>query len=262
MPQAKLTLIPAGANTAADTEDWLAGSTDSEGRFAFSIAVGGRHLLYSTFGMGERLSLIHAFDVAAGETEHVEDVRLFATRAALEVVRGLDGSAVPRATLVALRQEPDGAEGFAGRALTDEHGRAELVGLLPGRYRIVAQALDEHGLGAGVSASLDVRADPAVGSAPVRVELPVGGALRIAVTRPDGAPLAGASVFVSAIGGPSFEPFVEPVTGADGRVVIPGLAPGRYTARITHAGFGTQTRAVDVRAVAGAEIDVTLTPNR
>jgi len=262
LPHQKLTLLPVAANDVDGTEDWIAGASDGEGRFAFAIESPGRHLLFATFGMGERLTLVHEFLVHADETEHVEDVRLPATRATVAVVRALDGTAVPGAALTVLRVTDDDGPTFAGRAMTDADGLAELAGLTPGRYLIVAESLGDVELGQGASDVIELRADTAgdAGATPTRIELPLGGALSVRVRAANGAPLAGATVRVRVANGPEYVPFLEPRTGADGRVVVSGLAPATYAIRVTLAGFEPFSSEIDVRPVLGGEIDATLLP--
>jgi hypothetical protein len=260
----KLTLLPEESNAPDGSDDWVAGTSDAEGRFEFQVERAGRYLLFATFGMGERLTFVHAFDVPPGEAEHAEDARLAGTHAVVTVVQALDHAPVPRASVVVLLLDETGAEEFAGHAMTDDAGRAELRGLPPGRYRAVAETTERDDLGQAVSAPFELR--PATPSgAPVEpagasVELPLGGMLRLAVRDAAGAPVAGARVTATRAEGATVHPLIEPVTDADGRLGLPGLAPGRYTIRVVAPGLAPATTDVEVRAVLGADLQIRLEP--
>jgi protocatechuate 3,4-dioxygenase beta subunit len=84
--------------------------------------------------------------------------------------------------------------------------------------------------------------------------------LRLAVRDAAGAPVAGARVTATRAEGATVHPLIEPVTDADGRLGLPGLAPGRYTIRVVAPGLAPATTDVEVRAVLGADLQIRLEP--
>jgi hypothetical protein len=125
-----------------------------------------------------------------------------------------------------------GDEKFAGRAVSDAHGRFELRGLPAGSYRVSA-----HSRRSGVAPAARTFE---VAEAPVEVDLRLvaGVELVVRVTRADGAPAAGVPVAWTDANGATWQFTADDRTDAEGQLTIPGVPPGRWT--ITAAGAAAQ----------------------
>jgi protocatechuate 3,4-dioxygenase beta subunit len=260
IPRQKFTLLRPDANNLKSVEKWQAEVTDASGAYSIKVPGPGKYLVFATYGMGGRLSLVDSFEAEAGAPELTHDVRLPATHAACTVLRADDRRPVASAVVVAVGLGDGGEEWFAGRAGADAAGVARLDALQPGRYLLIAASDEATDLGQAASAPFEI---PAGGAAPqLELMLPEGGALRVLAVDRAGVPLEGASLALRTERGAEVHLLVDPLTDRDGRVTLLGLAPGAYAVTAEREGFAPATASAEVRAALGGDLRIQLEPLR
>ena len=152
------------------------------------------------------------------------------------------------------------------RVESDDEGQITLSDLPPSIYSVVV--VGTRGLAVQNGVNVNARAVPA----PLDVELRAGASLRITAKDTDGKPLGGAALVLFAqspeeaarLGGQGADasenwallaaggaPQAIVTSEGDGVLTLPHLPPGRYSARLTLPGFGTQSR--DLTLADGAQ---------
>lgn len=155
---------------------------------------------------------------------------------------------------------------------TDQDGRYVARGLAAGRYRVSAGGPGFFGFGGtGYAASepRDVDVKEGQRTHGVDFDLEPGGAVHGTVHGPDGAPIAGASIFVVDANA-SIEPFAQVMTEPTGAFEVSGLAAGTHVVIARASGYapaiehGVRVRAEEKTEVAlhvtqGANLTVVVT---
>jgi uncharacterized GH25 family protein len=155
---------------------------------------------------------------------------------------------------------------------TDTDGHYVARGLAAGRYRVSAGGPGFFGIGGtgfAASAPLDVDVKDGQRTSGVDFDLEPGGAVRGTVTKPDGGPCAGASIFVVDANA-SAEPFAQMMTEAEGTFEVSGLAAGTHVVIARATGYapaiehGVRVHAeektdVSLRLTHGANLTVVVT---
>lgn len=234
----RISLAPVGS--AGLLEDWVATSTDGEGRFTFEAVAPGEYGVYvsPSFTTLTRRGTVTVPAVPV----HTLEVRL--PRTALSGTARTESGAPAAGAMVVLlgRSTPDGPWDFAGKGAVAADGTFRFEGLDEGRYRLAAIGRTPA-QGSGMLPPLALAEDD-----PATVEIPMtaGGPLEIEVVDADGAPVAGASVAVVDAGGLELPYAAAPTTDLDGLRRIPGIAAGRWTVRASAPGHRDASRAVEV----------------
>lgn len=165
---------------------------------------------------------------------------------ALQVrVRTSGGSPLPDAALSLI----DGAGYQTTLGRTGPGGTFDVTITQPGRYVVVASAPPYR----PQAATVQVRR-----GAYAPVDLVLAGAgheITGTVTGAGGAPVAGARV---ALAGPEGQVVATQATGAEGRYVLAGLAPGEYTLVVSTDGGAPRSRPVSVPVLDGGRHDIAL----
>ncbi|MEZ6013993.1 MAG: carboxypeptidase-like regulatory domain-containing protein [Planctomycetota bacterium] len=122
--------------------------------------------------------------------------------------------------------------GNSAEISAQQDGTFVLEGLRAGSYRIAAGGGAFFGTGGAefgrvVRGGLDLKENEAIDGLELR--LPEPGELEVTVRGADGTPRTGVTVFVRNEEGAALDPISLRQTGEGGRVVVTGLAPGRYT---------------------------------
>ncbi|MBL8765895.1 MAG: carboxypeptidase regulatory-like domain-containing protein, partial [Planctomycetes bacterium] len=155
---------------------------------------------------------------------------------------------------------------------TDQDGRFVARGLAAGRYRVSAGGPGFFGFGGtGFAAAEPVEVDVKDGTRTqgVDFDLEPGGAVRGTVSKPNGTPVGGASIFVVDANA-SVEPFAQVMTDDTGAFEVSGLAPGSHVVIARASGYapaiehGVRVRAeekadVTLRVTEGANLTVVVT---
>lgn len=115
---------------------------------------------------------------------------------------------------------------------TEPDGTFEARWLYPGRYQVAAGGAPIIGDTASAPARIivgdfNLGADQRIDD--IEIELPEAGAIMAMVTTEDGAPVAGATLFLRDSAGRHTELFSARSTGAQGKRLLSGITPGEYT---------------------------------
>ncbi len=259
-PAGGLMVFLLGAGGAASAVEGMKfGNTDEAGRFEIENVTPGEYTLALSRPGVFVPGYSRPFTVpASGAPPEVEvDLPMGAVRGRVtdEAGKGVPGAMilVVPSRLVDLRtgEMSEAMEGFAGMVTAGEGGAFAVEGVKPGEY--VARAFREGTPGA-YSPPFAV---PEVGDGPsdILIVLPASVAAKVRVRGPDGAPLAGAWVYVLDDAGR-----LVPIgmmqaaqTASDGTAVLP-LAPGAYRIEVQPAGL--PIAAADLRVEPGAPGEV------
>ncbi len=226
-------------------------TTDAGGRFRF------RRLAPGTFAVHVRgrkdAGVTHSdvrldgIELRADERHDLGAIVLGAGGSVRGVVVDAEGRPVERAAIF-FRAEDGRLDASVTDTLSGPDGSFTRDGLSPGRYRVQAKALG-YGVGGDSAAVIEGR------TSSVRIVLPSGASLRVAVIDADGRPVAGARIEVRDAAGEMVSDLVGPsdlVSGfrmgdpAPGVVLVTGLAPGRHAVTATHPEHGPATASVHV----------------
>jgi protocatechuate 3,4-dioxygenase beta subunit len=251
-----------GGGAEAVLEDMRFGVSDAEGRFAIERVVPGEY----TLAVSRPGNFVPGYTMKVTVTE--EGRSDIAIDLPLASVRGriVDeaGKGVAGATLMVVSAAGadfrsgdvgEAMEAFGGLGSSGEGGAFALEGLRPGTYLIRAW---REGGAAALSEPFTV---PEVGDGPegIVLTLPAGVEVKVRVRGPDGAPVAGAWLYVTDSAGR-----LVPIglmqaarTLSDGSAVLP-LAPGNYRIEAQAPGHPAVARSLGVGRGGGTELVIDL----
>ncbi len=261
-----VTFLPFGSSIS----DMVLAPLGTGGSYEANLPKPGRYLVTVALGSGfaAQPETQVEFPVVIPVTDsHVLDLRMPGG-----AIRGrvTDGRGRPLADQPVTWSRDDGAGfgtflgGGTGQVRTDADGRYELSFLKPGLYRVGAGGTtfgdifdEDPEQGRVMRRGVRVMRDQVTEN--IDLELAAPGFLTGRVLDGNGRPVAGATIFVRGPDGAPTEPFSMLQTGSSGRFRARGLAPGRYTVLARHEGLASQeSQAIEVRAAAGAEVELTL----
>lgn len=246
-----------GASAGAEP-DWVAATTDAQGRFDFPDLEPGR------WGMViGRDDFRHLTVIWDGEVDGPVRAELrIGPGAVLPTLGREDGEGRPAVWLMLERDSGGAGWTYAGSAL--ELGRTGdprlFQGLGPGRYRLTAVPVGPGGLAHGFGEPFTF--DPAR-DARTRLVLAPGRSVRLRLIGPDGTPAAGARLasvaLVTARGTRTLPARTPPTADGEGIVTQPAVPVGPVTLELRGEG-GHRAAVVVPAGPAGAPVDVRWAP--
>ena len=212
--------------------DWIASTTDDQGRYLFAGLEPGDYLVFLIDELGRGLRCVDGFRLSDELLAHERDIRVPSCELELRLRSERDGTPIEGAALVLEYLDPDGSEHFAALGVSRPDGSFRFVQQRPGRYRASAYPGDgRHGYRS--NALVELGAEPAA----LELALPPGGSVTVQVRTSDGRPLARARVLFLAEDGLEHNFSQVPETDSAGLFRAVGLVPGAYRVRVALAGY-------------------------
>ena len=240
LAQRNLSLVDEAAESA--DSDWMATSSDADGRFTFEGVAPGRYNLLEVDRFGRWLSLVAVFDVPDWPEVHHDLVRK--DRRIEGRIASTLGEEIPEAWVLLGRMD-GGVEAFAGFVRVTEDGRFAWSDLPDGEYVLTSYATDElHGFATTERFVLDA-------ASPVHeVLLEHAAGTRIDVQVRDGEDRAVVGATISFLDETNrvFQFDRSPTTNDAGLHRALGVRPGRYSVEVRHPDFLPTTTTLDCRA--------------
>jgi len=236
--------------------EWIASTTDREGRYLFEGLEPGDYLVFLIDELGRGLRCVDGLTLSDELFAHEHDIRVPHGQLEVRLRAAQGGVPVEGVALVLEYLEPSGGEHFSGLGLSGADGSFRFVQQRPGEYRLSAYPTDgRHGYRSGTRVTL--------GDEPVALalELPPGGSATLRVRARDGRPLARARVQFVAADGLAHNFSQVPETDAEGLFHAVGLVPGDYRVRVTQAGHRTLEQPFHFELGSAAVLELTLDPD-
>jgi hypothetical protein len=244
------------AETATWNENWIASSTDTEGRYSFDGVRPGRYALYLVDDLGLGLRSIDTVVLEASPSVVQRDLAKPEGRLRITLRSAQDGRA-QAGNLILLRQDSLDEPSFAAYGAAGPDGGADLIELGPGRYRAVAYPVTE-GLGFTSSDWFELALDE---TAELALEFGTGNAVEVRARSEDGLDLEGATVVFFDARGTDHHFSRSPRTDTNGRFCAQGLALGPYRVVVAKEGFRTTEAFFDCEPGRELVVPAVLTPS-
>jgi len=235
--------------------EWIASTTDGEGRYLFEGLEPGDYLVFLIDELGRGLRCVDGFTLEDELYTHERDIHVPSGELFVRLTAQGGPAPVEGAALVLEYLDPAGAEHFAALGVTGADGTFRFVELRPGRYRVVAYPTDgRNGYRAG--GPVELGREPAA----LALELPPGGSVSVRVRDADGRPLARARVLFAAADGLEHNFSQVPETDARGEFRAVGLVPGEYRVRVTLDGYRALEQPFTFELGPEARLELSLSP--